>query len=55
MTKGNDTCKKGSEDIFNKEHPRAFHLQIVISATLGIGAFLTFCVRLRSLVFLPAC
>lgn len=60
MIKGNssdhhNTCKDGSNDIWGKDRPRDIHLQISISFALGIGAFLTFCVRLRSLVLLPAC
>jgi len=47
----NSTCPGGSNDVFGKDRPRAFHLQIAISAALGIGAFLAFCVRTRSLVF----
>jgi hypothetical protein len=54
MIKGNDsipnTCKDGSKDIWGKDRPRDIHLQLSISFALGIGAFLTFCVRPHSLV-----
>ncbi|KAH6866878.1 hypothetical protein BKA58DRAFT_430749 [Alternaria rosae] len=39
----NSTCPGGSNDLFGRDRPRAFHLQIAISAALGIGAFLAFC------------
>jgi hypothetical protein len=43
MIKGNSTC--GSEDIWGIARPRDVRLQIYISFALGLGAFLTFCVR----------
>ncbi|KAH7402050.1 hypothetical protein DE146DRAFT_677081 [Phaeosphaeria sp. MPI-PUGE-AT-0046c] len=41
--KGNNTCNSGRDDIHGKDHPRDIRLQIYISLTLGVGAFLTFC------------
>jgi hypothetical protein len=41
----NDTCKAGRDDIFGTGRPRDVRLQIYISLTLGVGAFLVFCVR----------
>jgi hypothetical protein len=43
MIKGNDTC--GGDDIWGTARPRDVRLQIYISFALGLGAFLTFCVR----------
>ena len=40
----NDTCKAGRDDIFGTGRPRDVRLQIYISLTLGVGAFLVFCV-----------
>lgn len=42
----NDTCKAGRDDVFGLNHTRDVRLQIYISLTLGLGAFLAFCVRL---------
>ncbi|KAH6612707.1 hypothetical protein C7974DRAFT_369744 [Boeremia exigua] len=39
----NDTCKTGSSDTFGTGHPRDIRLQLYISVTLGVGAFLLFC------------
>ncbi|KAF1845818.1 DUF221-domain-containing protein [Cucurbitaria berberidis CBS 394.84] len=39
----NNTCRAGRDDIWGKSHPRDLRLQIYISLTLGLGAFLTFC------------
>ena len=43
---GNDTCKPDRDVILGMTHPRDVRLQIYISLTLGVGAFLLFCVRL---------
>ncbi|KAH8726314.1 hypothetical protein GQ44DRAFT_706105 [Phaeosphaeriaceae sp. PMI808] len=40
---GNSTCGLGRDDILGISRPRDVRLQIYISFTLGIGAFLTFC------------
>ncbi|KAH7391967.1 hypothetical protein BKA66DRAFT_458879 [Pyrenochaeta sp. MPI-SDFR-AT-0127] len=40
--KNNKTCG-GQDDIWGKSRPRDVRLQIYISLTLGLGAFLTFC------------
>jgi hypothetical protein len=44
-------CKAGQDDLFGKSRPRDIWIQIVISFALGLGAFLTFCVRLLD----PSC
>lgn len=44
-TGGNKTCPKpGNDDIWQPSRPRDVRIQIYISLSLGIGAFLTFCV-----------
>jgi hypothetical protein len=47
----NDTCKAARDDILGTTRPRDVRLQIYISMTLGVGAFLVFCVRLSRLPF----
>lgn len=42
----NHTCQSGGHDWLDNTHPRDVRLQIYISMTLGVGAFLLFCVRL---------
>lgn len=44
MTK-NNTCRVHS-DVWGVNNPRDIRLQIYISLTLGVGAFLTFCASL---------
>ena len=41
----NSTCKDGSDDIWGTSRPRDVRLQIYLSFSLGLFAFLTFCVR----------
>jgi hypothetical protein len=50
MLEGNDTetCYLGREDIWGKLRPRDVRLQLYISLTLGVGAFLTFCASLHA-------
>ena len=59
MIKGNGTCGNGTSDPndpYGTHRPqRAFHLQVSLSAALGLVAFLAFCVRTRSIVFRPTC
>ncbi len=43
--KNSTTCGAGRDDIWGTSHPRDIHLQIGISLTLGVGAFVTFCVQ----------
>ncbi|KAL6706884.1 hypothetical protein ACN47E_005027 [Coniothyrium glycines] len=43
QAKGNDTCDVGRDDIWGTSRPRDVRLQIYMSLTLGLGAFLTFC------------
>jgi hypothetical protein len=46
----NGTCTPVAGDPFGKDAPaREFRLQFYISATLGVGAFLSFCASLRAL------
>lgn len=45
MLEGNKPCKAAQDDIWGKARPRDVRIQIYISLTLGLGAFLTFCVR----------
>lgn len=50
MLEGNNsTCNADQDDIWGRSRPRDVRLQIYISVTLGLGAFLTFCVSLLSL------
>jgi hypothetical protein len=44
-----NSCKEGSDDIWGTSRPRDVRLQLYISVTLGLGAFLTFCVCLDRL------
>ncbi|KAF1832908.1 DUF221-domain-containing protein [Decorospora gaudefroyi] len=39
----NNTCGSGSDDIWGTSRPRDVRLQVYMSLTLGLGAFLTFC------------
>jgi hypothetical protein len=39
----NETCNIGRDDIYGTSRPRDVRLQIYLSLTLGLGAFLTFC------------
>ncbi|KAF2831957.1 DUF221-domain-containing protein [Ophiobolus disseminans] len=39
----NKTCNLGRDDIYGTSRPRDVRLQIYVSLTLGVGAFLTFC------------
>jgi len=56
MTKINGTCDAQSDqDIWGKEHPRDVRLQIYISLTLGVGAFLLFCVWLWRILAEQTC
>ena len=59
MIKGNGTCGNGTSDPndpYGTRRPqRAFHLQVSLSAALGLVAFLAFCVSTRSIVFRPTC
>ncbi|KAF1942686.1 DUF221-domain-containing protein [Clathrospora elynae] len=44
MIEGNNkSCNVGRDDIYGISRPRDVRLQIYISLTLGLGAFLTFC------------
>lgn len=45
---GNNTCNDGKDDPFGKDRPRDVRLQIYISMTLGVLAFLAFCVSTDS-------
>jgi hypothetical protein len=45
MTIDNKTCPAVSRDDVIGLRPREVRLQIYISMTLGVGAFLLFCVR----------
>tara|TARA_R110002003_G_scaffold110_13_gene9341 strand:+ start:7574 stop:7741 length:168 start_codon:yes stop_codon:yes gene_type:complete len=47
MIEGNNhTCKVGQDDIWGNSRPRDIRLQIYISLTVGLVAFLTFCASL---------
>lgn len=41
----NDSCTADRDDILGTTRPRDVRLQLYISLTLGVGAFLGFCVR----------
>jgi hypothetical protein len=48
MMYGNSSCKgeqSEKEDIYGRGHQRDIGIQICLSVALGLGAFLTFCVR----------
>jgi len=48
MIEGNNkNCTAGKDDIWGTSRPRDVRLQIYISLTLGILAFLTFCASLH--------
>ena len=51
----NSTCKDGSDDIWGTSRPRDVRLQIYLSFSLGLFAFLTFCVRSPRLDRLHTC
>ncbi|KAJ4344008.1 hypothetical protein N0V95_006428 [Ascochyta clinopodiicola] len=40
---GNNTCPGDHDDIYGRDRPRDILLQLYISLTLGVGAFLLFC------------
>ncbi|KAF2134228.1 DUF221-domain-containing protein [Dothidotthia symphoricarpi CBS 119687] len=44
IEKNNKTCTAGSEDIWGKSRPRDVRIQIYFSLTLGLAAFLAFCI-----------
>jgi hypothetical protein len=40
---GRHNCTVGRDDPFGQSRPRDIRLQVYISLTLGLGAFLAFC------------
>jgi hypothetical protein len=51
---GNDPklCKEADpDDLWGTTHPRDIWIQIALSLTLGLGAFLTFCVSVRATTY----
>lgn len=43
MIPGNNTCGDGQDDFWGKDRPRDVRLQIYLSVTIGVLAFLSFC------------